>query len=89
MSRTAPTAAARAPGRRLALARREAIWGYLFISPWIVGFLLFSAGPILAALGLGFTDYNILEAPRFVGLSNYARALTVDPLFWNESQTRW
>jgi multiple sugar transport system permease protein len=82
VSRGVPTAAARAPARRLRLARREAIWGYVFISPWIVGFLVFSAGPILVALGLGFTDYNILEAPRFVGLSNYVRALTVDPLFW-------
>jgi multiple sugar transport system permease protein len=60
---------------RASFALKEAIAGYLFISPWIIGFLLFTAGPILAALGLSFTRYTILSPARFVGLQNYANML--------------
>ena len=63
------------------LARREAIEGYLCISPWIVGFLLFGGGPILASAGISLTDWNLLGSAEYVGLENY-RALYLDPLFW-------
>ncbi len=61
--------------------RREAAWGLVFIGPWIVGFLLFTIGPALAALVMSFTDFNLVrpEAMQFVGLENYAR-LGNDPL---------
>jgi len=68
--------------RRMGMARREAVEGYLFISPWIVGFILFTIGPMLASLYFSFTDYNIISAPRWAGLSNYAEILREDPLFW-------
>ena len=64
------------------LARREALEGYLFLSPWLVGFLVFTLGPILAALYLGFTRYGGSGSPRWVGLANYSRMFTNDPLFW-------
>src|SRR5215204_3212131 len=66
---------------RANLARREARFGYLFISPWIVGFLAFQAGPIIASLGLSLTDWTLLRPPVFAGLANYQR-LAADPLFF-------
>jgi multiple sugar transport system permease protein len=67
---------------RLALrgARREAVFGYLFISPWIVGFLVLQAGPMLASLGLSLTDWTLIDPPRYIGLENYRRVAD-DPLF--------
>lgn len=43
----------------------------LFLSPWIIGFMVFVAYPIVAAIGLSFTDYSVLSAPRWIGLHNY------------------
>ena len=59
--------------------KREALWGYLFIALPVLGFLLFSAGPMLVSLYLSFCDYEILSAPRWVGLDNYVRLFTSDP----------
>lgn len=63
------------------LERREAIAGYIFISPWLIGFIVFFAGPILASFVLSFTRWNIVGTPEWVGLANYDRILTVDPYF--------
>jgi multiple sugar transport system permease protein len=60
---------------------REALTGYLFISPWVIGLMLFTLGPISAAFGWSFTDYPILSEPKWVGLANYRRILN-DPLFY-------
>ena len=63
-------------GLRLSpLARREARQGYLFISPWIIGFLAFTALPMLATLAFTFLNLTLAqeEPVRFVGLDNYAR----------------
>lgn len=51
--------------------RREALMGYLFISPWLIGFIVFFAGPIIASLILSFTRWNIVGDPIWVGLDNY------------------
>lgn len=59
----------------------EATAGFLAISPWIIGFLIFTAGPFLASLYFSFTRYNVLDRPAFVGLSNYRAILTDDSLF--------
>ncbi len=56
---------------------------YLFLSPWVVGALLLTLGPMAASLYLSFTDYDLFTAPEWVGWDNYVRALTVDPHFWN------
>ena len=68
--------------RRGRLARKEAMEGYLAISPWLVGLLAFTAGPILASLGLSFTDWNITQPPAWVGLRNYSD-LVNDEYFWD------
>jgi len=61
--------------------RHNRIVGYLFISPWIIGFLAFALYPFIASLYYSFTSYDILTPPRWIGLHNY-QAMTQDPLFW-------
>lgn len=62
------------------LARHEALWGLLFLSPWIIGFFLWTLGPMIASLVFSFTDFNLLhrEEIRWIGLDNY-RLLLTDP----------
>jgi multiple sugar transport system permease protein len=72
--------AARAWPRRWSLRRlHDARDGYLFILPWLAGFVLWTAGPMLASVVISFTSWQIITAPSFVGLGNYA-ALLRDPL---------
>ncbi|MGD8244263.1 MAG: sugar ABC transporter permease [Anaerolineae bacterium] len=74
---------ARTTNRRArSLASREAITFYLCISPWLLGFLIFVLGPMVVSLGLSFTRWDLLSPARFVGLRNYEKMLTSDPLFW-------
>jgi len=70
------------PRRRRSLARREAITGLIWVQAWFLGFLLFTAGPIVAAIYLSFTDWEGIGLPRWVGFDNYVELLTDDPLFW-------
>ena len=68
---------------RMSQARRtEAINGYLFIAPWLLGFLLFIAGPMLWSLYASFTNYDITSQARWVGWDNYRRLFFDDDLFW-------
>jgi len=66
------------------LARREARWGLLFLSPWIIGFLAFTLIPMIVSLVFTFTNVNLdQEAPlQFVGLKNYAQ-LFADQQTWD------
>ncbi|WP_309127260.1 sugar ABC transporter permease [Microbacterium sp.] len=59
--------------------KREAIAGYLFITPWIIGFLVFTAGAMIYSLYISFSNYNLAtNTARPVGIDNYAR-LFEDP----------
>jgi multiple sugar transport system permease protein len=70
------------PFRKLSpLARREALTFYLCISPWLIGVIAFTIGPMLASLGLSFTQWDLFSAPVFIGLRNY-QDLAKDPLLW-------
>lgn len=60
----------------------EERWGYLLISPWLVGFLIFSLGPMVVSLYFGFTKYEFPLPPKWIGLGNYINALTKDDLFF-------
>ena len=60
--------------------RKEALQFYLAIAPWLVGFILFTAGPMLISLWTSFTDWDLLTDPQWVGLENY-RSLATDPTF--------
>ncbi|MBU5445420.1 sugar ABC transporter permease [Paenibacillus sp. MSJ-34] len=53
-----------------------------FISPWIVGFFLFTAYPLLMSLYYSFMDYNIIRSPEFIGLENYIKLFTGDSMFY-------
>src|SRR3972149_559894 len=86
--------------RKMSLARREALAGYAFVVPWIIGFLIFTIGPMLASLFFSFTKYNIIAPPQWIGLANYQKAFSgiwdvirtgdpsqfKDPLFWKALQ---
>ncbi len=65
----------------LKFLRSEGMTGYLFISPWIIGFLIFTMGPFLASLVFSFTEWDLIGQPKFIGVDNYV-ALGNDPLFW-------
>lgn len=56
--------------------------GYVFISPWLAGFLIFTAIPFLVSIYLSFTRYDIISPPVWVGLANYRKLAYGDPLFW-------
>ena len=72
-------------GRRKAglgrMARQEEFAFWLFISPWLIGFIVFSGGPILASLGISLSEYSILSPPKFIGAGNYTQ-LFQDELFY-------
>lgn len=62
--------------------RTEVATGYTLIAPWLLGFLIWTAFPIVASFYLSFTEYNILKSPEWVGLKNYVRIFTRDIDFW-------
>ncbi len=64
------------------MRRREALTGLVFISPWIIGVLVFTLGPFVISFFLSFTQYNIVESPRWVGFKNYLDIFSGDNLFW-------
>jgi multiple sugar transport system permease protein len=66
---------------KLRLRTREAIAGYLFISPWVVGFIIFVLGAMIASLVISLFDTNLLNRTEFIGLENYQTAFA-DKLFW-------
>ncbi|MEV0222749.1 sugar ABC transporter permease [Streptomyces sp. NPDC050704] len=81
-----PEAPAKRPGTPAAAkrrGRRESLAGYLFMSPWIAGFLLLTAGPMAASLYFAFTDYNLFSSPKWIGFDNFTTMLD-DPR-WQKS----
>ncbi len=65
------------------MAREEAVAGFLFASPWIIGFLVFTAGPMIASLYYSFCNYDVLHAARWVGVGNYTGLFTYNGYyFW-------
>jgi multiple sugar transport system permease protein len=76
-----PRLAARQRPRRMTARSREAIAGYLFLLPWFLGLVVLTAGPLIASLLLSFTDFDLLQAPTWVGLQNYVTMFTSDPRY--------
>jgi len=60
---------------------REALIAYTFIAPWLIGFVLFTGGPIIASFGLSFFKWKIITPPNYIGLENYIRMFTDDEWF--------
>ncbi len=76
-------------GARISLPRwtrnlraKEAIAGYIFLSPWALGLILFIVGPMMTSGFLSFTRYDVVNPPDFVGLKNFIEIFTKDRLFW-------
>jgi multiple sugar transport system permease protein len=61
--------------------RRNQLIGLLFVSPWLLGFLLWTVYPLLSSLYFSLTRYDLLRDPIFIGLENYNEIFTRDPLF--------
>lgn len=64
-------------------ARREKSTPYLFILPWMIGVLLFTAGPLLMSLVMSFFNWPVIGTPKFVGAGNYIQMVTQDQQFWD------
>lgn len=64
----------------------EIVAFYLFISPWLVGFIVFTLGPMVASAYLSLTEYAMITPPRWVGLANFQRMFFGDKLFWQSLQ---
>jgi multiple sugar transport system permease protein len=61
-------------------ARRDNKAAYLFLLPWLIGLVVITLGPMVASLYLSFTDYSLIQAPKWIGVENYTRMLTDDRL---------
>ena len=62
--------------------QRENIQGWIMVSPWILGFILWVAGPMVASLVISFTEWTLITPPKWAGTSNYVEMLSNDPLVW-------
>jgi multiple sugar transport system permease protein len=70
------------PRKQISLRQREEIEFYLSIAPWIIGFILFTGGPIIASLIFSFTDWTGLTTRNFIGLGNFITMFTADKQFY-------
>ena len=62
--------------------RNEAVLGWVLVLPFVLGFLVFTAGPMLISLYLSVTEWNLLSPPNFIGLQHYQTMLFDDKLVW-------
>lgn len=61
---------------------KEILWGYLFISPFLIGFIIFLLGPMMFSFIGSFTDYNLTSKMSFIGLENFKKIAFKDDLFF-------
>ena len=80
-----PAGASRRAGAPRRRPRRDTLAGYIFLSPWLLGFVGLTAGPMIASLYLAFTDYNLFTAPEWIGFDNFVR-MASDQKFWGSVQ---
>jgi multiple sugar transport system permease protein len=86
MTARAMESGASSTGRAIQTSRWSRVWqnhapGYLFLLPWLIGFLGLTIGPIITSFYLSFTDFDLLTAPDWVGADNYIRMFTADAKF--------
>jgi len=62
--------------------RIENMTGWFFIAPWLIGFAFLMLGPMLFSLAISFTEWNMVGAPKFLGLDNYAHMFANDPFYF-------
>lgn len=68
--------------KRRTLEQQQRLWGWIFLSPWIAGFLIFTLFPLLASLYLSFTDFTVGQEPHWIGLKNWVTMFS-DPVTFN------
>jgi len=59
----------------------ENIWFWVFISPWLIGFLVFTLGPLIYSIIMSFSDWDIFNPPKFIGMKNYSELIMEDAVF--------
>jgi len=64
------------------IQRQNNLVGYLFLSPWLIGFFVFTFLPIVASFVLAFTDYDLFTPPQWIGLDNFRRMFFEDARYW-------
>jgi multiple sugar transport system permease protein len=64
------------------MRKREALWFYLLVSPWVIGFLTLTLGPMVYSMFLSLTNWDLFTDPKFIGIANYVKLLTADKIFW-------
>lgn len=69
--------------RKISKELKNNLTAYAFLSPWIIGFLLFSGVPILACFGLSLTKWDLVGSPEFIKFQNYIEMFSADSTFWN------
>lgn len=82
MTTTIRRTAISAAGAGSRAKRHDNLYGYLFLGPWLLGFLGLFLGPGIASLYFSLTKYDVLSPPEFIGIQNYAQMFTTDDLFW-------
>lgn len=82
MATTSMSAHTRRTMRMSRMTRHNLLMGVLFISPWLIGFLILTLYPIAASAYYSLTRYDVISPPEFVGLGNYVDLFTKNPLFW-------
>lgn len=80
-----PPRSTSAPARRPKREREGAAW--VFLSPWVLGAIVLTLLPMAVSLYLSFTDYDLFNAPHWVGLRNYTQMFTEDPRYWRSVTT--
>ena len=70
------------------LDAKENFWGYVFLSPVIIGFLVFTVFPVIMSFYYSLTNYDGILKPKFVGFQNYAMLFT-SRLLYRMSQLQW
>jgi multiple sugar transport system permease protein len=77
-----PSLLGRLLGTKTKFQTQRALWGYIFALPWVIGLIVFWVGPILTSFYYSFTNFEVIGAPKWLGLANYNRAFFQDDLFW-------
>jgi multiple sugar transport system permease protein len=81
MSAATPTLPTQSKHRRLSPAQRESLAFYAFLSPWLIGFVGLTLGPIIASFAFSFSDYDAIHPLKLIGLQNYV-TIAHTALFW-------
>lgn len=64
------------------MKRKEALWFYLLVLPWLFGFITLTLGPMIYSFFLSLTNWDLFTPPQFIGLDNYVKLFSKDKIFW-------